>query len=53
VLSNSATAPTAVLLLLVLRSNAPAPTPVFKLPSPTEKSERQPTPVFPDPVVRF
>ena len=48
-----AAAPTAVLESAVLRTSVPAPRAVLKLASPTEKSERQPTPVFPVPVVRF
>src|SRR6476660_6148855 len=48
-----AAAPTAVLESAVLRASVPAPTAVLKLAPPTKKSERQPTPVFPVPVVRF
>src|SRR5262249_496774 len=50
-LSKSATAPTAVLELALLRGNAPAPTPVLKLPVVSKKSDRQPNAVFPPPPV--
>src|SRR6266496_5763661 len=52
VLSKSAAAPTAVLESALLRANAPPPTPVLKLPVEFKKSERQPSAVFPAPVVR-
>src|SRR5437667_6007635 len=52
VLSSNATAPTAVLELPLLRTSAPTPTPVLKLAVVSEKSEYQPSPVFPKPVLR-
>src|SRR5206468_10641030 len=52
VLSNNAAAPTAVLESALLRANAPPPTPVLKLPVVSRKRERQPSAVFPAPVVR-
>src|SRR5439155_12300400 len=52
VLSKSAAAPTAVLESALLRASAPPPTPVLKLPVESKKSERQPSAVFPAPVVR-
>ena len=39
-------------VIVLLRANAPAPTPVLKLPVLFENSEYQPTPVFAKPVVR-
>src|SRR5262249_60303391 len=52
VLSKSAAAPTAVLESALLRASAPPPTPVLKLPVVSKKRERQPSAVFPAPVVR-
>src|SRR5215472_6419611 len=51
VLSNIAPAPTAVLESASLRASAPPPTPVLKLASVLVKSARQPSAVFPAPVV--
>lgn len=51
VLSKSAAAPSAVFESALLRTSAPAPTPVLKLPVLFEKSERHPRPVFPAPLV--
>src|SRR5690242_9739376 len=51
VLSNNAAAPTAVLEVPLLRASAPPPTPVLKLPSMFEKSDRQPNAAFPAPRV--
>src|SRR5438067_229442 len=51
VLSKSAPAPTAVLESASLRASAPPPTAVLELPVLSKKSERQPSAVFPAPVV--
>src|SRR6266480_4048689 len=53
VLSKSAAAPVAVLLSAVLRSSAPAPTAVLKLPVVLAESENNPTAVLNPPVVRL
>ena len=53
VVNKSAAVPTAVLLSAVLSTSVPAPTPVLKLAAVSLKSEYQPSPVLPAPVVRF
>jgi len=52
VLNKSAAAPVAVFESAVLRSSAPAPTAVLKLPVVTLNNENVPSAVFPTPKVR-